>query len=282
MAFSKEIKSNRILQGRRYTQALTDGNEAFTRVLDLNATEIYTQQNLLPTASLPYSGSSQNGQTITIDGETVLKYWHKLQLTPGPSSGGLSSAWFMISPPTSSATTNQIIQPGQLTNFVSNKYLTPSKANQTAESAGDVGYTVVLSDTSGPVTDQNYQFDYKMGVVNFEGSGKSTSTPLYLTAYQYIGKTLASDATLGYSGSFSGSFQGSADLNSLTVTGDSTLTGNTDRTGTLIQNGNLTLTGSFNHTGSYNLTGSIDVVGPIVSNGINVVDNAIAMAIALG
>jgi hypothetical protein len=258
MAFSKEIKSNRILQGRRYTQALTDGNEAFTRVLDLNATEIYTQQNLLPTASLPYSGSSQNGQTITVDGETVLKYWHKLQLTPGPSSGGLSSAWFMISPPTSSATTNQIIQPGQLTNFVSNKYLTPSKANQTAESAGDVGYTVVLSDTSGPVTDQNYQFDYKMGVVNFEGSGKSTSSPLYLTAYQYIGKTLASDAILGYSGSFSGSFQGNATLN------------------------NLELTGSFNHTGSYNLTGSIDVVGPIISNGINVVDNAIAMAIALG
>jgi hypothetical protein len=60
MPFSKEIKSNRILQGRRYTQALTDGNEAFTQVLDLSANEIYSQQNLLPTSSLPYSGSSQD------------------------------------------------------------------------------------------------------------------------------------------------------------------------------------------------------------------------------
>ena len=281
MAFSKEIKSNRILQGRRYTQDIADLNEAFTRVLDLNATEIYTQQNLLPTASLPYSGSSQDGQTIVVGGEPILKFWYQLRLTPGPSSGGLSVAWFMINPPTASATTNQIIQPGQLTNFISNKYITPAKALKTAEDV-DTGYNVVLSDSSGRVTDQTYQFDYKMGVLNFEGVGKATSSPLYLTAYQYIGKTLASDATLGYSGSFSGSFQGSADLNSLTVTGDSTLTGNTDRTGTLIQNGNLTLTGSFNHTGSYNLTGSIDVVGPIISNGINVVDNAIAMAIALG
>jgi hypothetical protein len=270
MPFSKEIKSNRILQGRRYTQALTDGNEAFTQVLDLSANEIYSQQNLLPTSSLPYSGSSQDGQTITVNGQTILKYWYRLQLTPGPSSGGLSSAWFMISPPTASAITNQVIQPGQLTNFVSNKYITPAKANQTAETAGDVGYTVVLRDSTGTVTDQDFQFDYKMGVLNFEGVGKSTSNPLYLTAYQYIGKTLASDATLGYSGSFSGSFQGSATLN------------------------NLTLTGSFNHTGSYNLignitqtgslnqSGSINVVGPIISNGINVVDNAIAMAIALG
>jgi hypothetical protein len=30
------------------------------------------------------------------------------------------------------------------------------------------------------------------------------------------------------------------------------------------------------------MTGSLNVVGPIISNGINVVDNAIAMAIALG
>ena len=79
-----------------------------------------------------------------------------------------------------------------------------------------------------------------------------------MSGYIYIGRTLASDPTLGYSGSFSGSFQGSAVLN------------------------NLILTGSFNHTGSYNLTGSINVQGAIISNGINVVDNAIAMAIALG
>ena len=51
MAFSKEIKSNRLLQSRRFTQdALGDSQEAFTRVLDLNASEIYSQQNLIPTS----------------------------------------------------------------------------------------------------------------------------------------------------------------------------------------------------------------------------------------
>ena len=53
-------------------------------------------------------------------------------------------------------------------------------------------------------------------------------------------------------GSFTGSFTGSAVLHALDV------------------------------TGSVNITGSMNVVGPIISNGINVVDNAIAMAIALG
>jgi hypothetical protein len=37
-----------------------------------------------------------------------------------------------------------------------------------------------------------------------------------------------------------------------------------------------------NLSGSLIVTGSIDVLGPVISNGINVVDNAIAMAIALG
>lgn len=270
MPFSKEIKSNRILQGRRYTQALTDGNEAFTSVLDINSSEIFSQKNLLPTSSLPYSGSSQNGQIVTVNGQNILKYWYRLQLTPGPSSGGLSSVWFMINPPTASAITNQIIQPGQLTSFVSNKYLDPAKANQTAESAGDVGYTVVLLDGTGPVTDQAFQFDYKMGVLNFEGSGKSTSSPLYLTAYQYIGRTLADDLVAGYSGSFSGSFQGLATLNNLTLTGSFNHTGSYNLVGNIVQ------------TGSLNQSGSINVQGPIISNGINVVDNAIAMAIALG
>jgi hypothetical protein len=45
---------------------------------------------------------------------------------------------------------------------------------------------------------------------------------------------------------------------------------------------NLVLTGSFFQTGSTYQTGSLNVQGPIISNGINVVDNAIAMAIALG
>jgi hypothetical protein len=156
------------------------------------------------------------------------------------------------------------------------KYVNPSfaaTANAEAQSPSPVGYTIALS--YGPTTSSvtaispnDYQFDYKSGVIQFLTS--PPGTPVYLTGYRYVGRTLADNATLGTSGSFSGSFQGSSTLN------------------------NLTLTGSFNHTGSYNLignitqtgslnqSGSINVVGPIISNGINVVDNAIAMAIALG
>lgn len=177
------------------------------------------------------------------------------------------------------------------------------------------GYGAVVYDSAGqifPGDQDDYYLDYSTGIL-FVQDIVSGQPPIYVDAYLYIGKYQA-DPTLDYSGSFSGSFQGSStgvftgigsgsfsgsfqgssELNNLIVTGNSTLTGNTDRTGTLIQNGSLTLTGSFDHTGSYThigtttqtgsifLTGSIDVVGPIISNGINVVDNAIAMAIALG
>jgi hypothetical protein len=319
MAFSKEIKSNRLLQSRRFTQdALGDSQEAFTRVLDLNASEIYSQQNLIPTSSLPYSGSSQNGAIVTINGEPILKYWHQQRLTPSDTrNSGESSfnTWFFLAPTSSTQLANGV-NPGvlldsQQTNFISPKYA-PALGGDTEDTTP--GYKVKLTQGGTLVDPATYTFDYKTGVLEFNGQSGYTNiaTDIRLSAYQYIGKTLASDAILGYSGSFSGSFEGAATFNDLTLTGsfnhtgsynqigDATLTGNTDRTGTLTQDGNLTLTGSFNHTGSqfhignttqtgsvYQtgsifLTGSIDVVGPIISNGINVVDNAIAMAIALG
>jgi hypothetical protein len=46
-SFSKEIKSNRLLQSIRYSRANTDSGETFTRVLDLNSQEVYSQQNLI-------------------------------------------------------------------------------------------------------------------------------------------------------------------------------------------------------------------------------------------
>ena len=59
--FQSSSKSNRLLQSKRYTVADFDGQEAYTSVLDINASEIFTQQSSLPTSSLPYSGSSQFG-----------------------------------------------------------------------------------------------------------------------------------------------------------------------------------------------------------------------------
>jgi len=285
MAFSKETKSNRLLQSRRFTQdALGDSQEAFTRVLDLNASEIYSQQNLIPTSSLPYSGSSQNGAIVTVNGEPVLKYWYRQRLTPSDTRNpGETSynTWFFLAPTSSTQLTNGV-NPGvlldtQQTDFISPKYA-PSLGGDTEETAVPPGYRVKLTRNGNLVDSATYTFDYKTGVLEFnEQSGyTSITTDIRLSAYQYIGRTLASDPVSGYSGSFSGSFQGDATLNNLELTGSFNHSGSYNHTGSYNHIGDTT------QTGSYNLTGSIDVVGPIVSNGINVVDNAIAMAIALG
>ena len=273
-AFDKSIKSNRLLQSKRYTRASFDSQEAFTQVIDLGAGEIYSQVNLIPTASIPYSSSAQDRQFGKgTDGVTnISQYFYRLQLTPDDQG---NQSYFALSTPVTNADP-QTVQTTQLTNWLSNKYVNASfaaTANAEAQSPSPVGYTIALS--YGPTTSSvtaispnDYQFDYKSGVIQFLTS--PPGTPVYLTGYRYIGRTLADNATLGTSGSFSGSFQGSANLSSLTLTGSFNHTGS------------YSLIGNITQTGSINLTGSINVQGAIISNGINVVDNAIAMAIALG
>ena len=272
--FDKSIKSNRLLQSKRYTRANADSQEAFTQVIDLGAGEIYSQVNLIPTSSIPYSSSAQDRQFGKgTDGVTnISQYFYRLQLTPDDQG---NQSYFALSTPVTNADP-QTVQTTQLTNWLSNKYVNASfaaTANAEAQSPSPVGYTIALS--YGPTTSSvtaispnDYQFDYKSGVIQFLTS--PPGTPVYLTGYRYIGRTLADNATLGTSGSFSGSFQGSANLSSLTLTGSFNHTGS------------YSLIGNITQTGSINLTGSINVQGAIISNGINVVDNAIAMAIALG
>lgn len=284
--FDKSIKSNRLLQSKRYTRANADSQEAFTQVIDLGAGEIYSQVNLIPTASIPYSSSAQDRQFGKgTDGITnISQYFYRLQLTPDDQG---NNSYFALSTPVTNADP-QTVQTTQLTNWLSNKYVNPSfaaTANAEAQSPSPVGYTIALS--YGPTTSSvtsispnDYQFDYKAGVIQFLTS--PPGTPVYLTGYRYVGRTLADNATLGTSGSFSGSFQGSANLNSLTLTGSFNHTGSYNLIGNITQTGSINLTGSITQTGSFNQSGSINVVGPIISNGINVVDNAIAMAIALG
>jgi hypothetical protein len=260
--FDKSIKSNRLLQSKRYTRASADSQEAFTQVIDLGASEVYSQINLLPTASIPFSASAQDGLFVTgSDGVTsIARYYWRLRLTPDDQG---NQSYFALSTPATNADP-QTVQTTQLTNWLSNKYVNPSfaaTANAEAQLPSPVGYTIALSYGASPgsvtsISPNDYQFDYKAGVIQFVSNAPAGN--IYLSGYRYVGRTLQDNITLGTSGSFSGSFQGSANLSS------------------------LTLTGSFNHTGSYNLTGSINVQGAIISNGINVVDNAIAMAIALG
>jgi len=284
--FSKEIKSNRLLQSKRYTRATADSQEAFTQVIDLGVGEIYSQTNLIPTASIPYSSSAQNGLIVKgTDGTTdIAIYYYRLKLTPDDQG---NQTYFALSSPATN-TDPQTVQTNQLTNWLSNKYVSPSFAatsNAETQLPAPVGYTVVLSTSTGTgntISPNDYQFDYKSGVVQFVGTAPGGN--IYLTGYRYIGRTLQDDSTLGISGSFSGSFQGTITSTDIELTGsfnhtgsyshigDTTHTGNTDRTGTLIQDGNLTLTGSLNHTGSYSQIGNATLTGNTNRTGILIQD----------
>ena len=78
MALDKEKKSNRLLASKRYTHdSFTDAQEAFTSTLDIQASEVYTEANLIPTSSLPFSGSSQHEQTFSVDGKPIVKYYFR-------------------------------------------------------------------------------------------------------------------------------------------------------------------------------------------------------------
>ena len=85
MAINLEKKSNRLLGGRRFTSAdLNASQEAFASVLDIRASEVYTQASLIPTGSLPFSGSSQSGKTFTSGSgnKGIMKYYFRQKLTP--------------------------------------------------------------------------------------------------------------------------------------------------------------------------------------------------------
>ena len=202
MAFTSSLKSNRLLQSRRFTQdRLGDSQEAFTRVLDLNASEIYAQQDLIPTSSLPYSGSSQNGSTVIVNGQSVLKFWYRQRLTPSNTLNNSETSyntWFFLDPTSSAEFTNGV-NPGVLSvnqqdNFISPKYAT-SLGGTTEDTTP--GYQVKLTDNGTIVDPATYTFDYKTGVLQFNGqSGYTTITKdIRLTAYQYIGSTLANLST---------------------------------------------------------------------------------------
>jgi hypothetical protein len=193
MAINQEKKSNRLLGNRRFTSAdLNTSQEAFTSVLDLQSSEIYTQGDLIPSSALPFSGSTQSGQE-----SGVLKYWYRYRLT---KSNVDEDVWFFVSPTGSaSGITPQLIASGQQTSFISPKYSEVSLANANTED-GTPGYGVrVYKSTStdsgslggGDVVSGNdYQFDYKTGVLQFETALGSTQI-VYMSAYQYVGTTLA-------------------------------------------------------------------------------------------
>ena len=192
MAINLEKKSNRLLGNRRFTSAdLNTAQEAFTNVLDLGADEIYTEAHLIPSSNLPFSGSTQSGET-----SGVLKYYFRQRLTRSNLANDVF--FFMVPTGSTGGVTPQLVQSGQQGSFISPKYSLSSLANANTED-GTPGYGVkVFKSTStdsgslsgGDIVSTNdYQFDYKTGVLQFE-SALASNLEVYMSAYQYVGKTL--------------------------------------------------------------------------------------------
>ena len=234
-------KSSRLLASRRYTHnTYTTAQESFTEVLDLGASEIYTQANKIPSSGLPFSGSSQKSSNYAVNSENILKYWYRQKLT---KSNVNNEVWFFLDPTGSNSGVGaQLINDNQLTNFISPKYSVASLANSTTED-DTPGYLAVLykstsTDTSSLDSDDivstnDYQFDYKTGVVQFMNSNvdPGDSDYVYMTVNQYVGKTLETGVEV--TGDISGSASSTGSFASLqvsdkvqgtlTIAGDTTL-----------------------------------------------------------
>ena len=204
-ALDKTKKSSRLLASRRYThETLTAAQESFTNVLDLQASEIYTQAGYLPSSGLPFSGSSQISATHTVSGSSVMKYWYRQKLTKSNTN---NEVWFFLDPTGSdSGIGAQLISSNQQTSFVSPKYSTSGLATSTTADSTP-GYLAAIYKSSAVshslqtgsldgddiVSTNDYEFDYKTGVVQFKSSAvdPTNSQYLYMTVNQYVGTTLA-------------------------------------------------------------------------------------------
>ena len=215
-ALDKEKKSNRLLASRRYThETLNDSQEAFTEVLDIGASEVYTQADKIPSSGLPFSGSSQNRSVFTVDGKNIMKYYYRQKMTKSNTN---NEVWFFLDPTGSdSGIGAQLIDSNQKTNFISPKYSTPALATSTTEDSTP-GYLAVLYKTSAvsqssqtgslsisdKVSTNDYVFDYKTGVVQFNSSGvdPTDSEYVYMSVVQYVGTTLEQSVNISQTGSF--------------------------------------------------------------------------------
>jgi hypothetical protein len=214
MAYNSSDRSERLLQSRRFTtDNLTLSQEAFTQVFDLGASEILTDDGLIPSGSsqLPYSGSSQNLAIVSASAVNpsieedlpILKYWYRKKLKPA-GDGSREVYYFTESDPSAvddTVTSDQLIETDQLINFVSPKYIIATDSVNTAESTTP-GYRVVVykstSATAGGVTENaadpaSYVFDFKTGVLTWnDGASPASNQYVYISAYQYVGRTLRS------------------------------------------------------------------------------------------
>ena len=203
----KTAKAIRLLISRRYTHnTLTDAQEAFASSIDIGVGDVYVDTPLIPSGSLPFSGSSQNHSTFTSGSQDVLKYWYRHKMT---KSNVNNEVWFFLDPTGSDDGIGaQITHANQQTNFISPKYSAPALSNATVEDT-DAGYNAIVYVSSAvssseqtsslesgdKVSVNNFAFDYKTGVLQFSSSAYDPggSDFVYLSTYQYVGRTLDSE-----------------------------------------------------------------------------------------
>ena len=266
-------KALRLLLSRRFTTgSLTTGQEAFTETLDIGSSEVYTQDNLIPLTSLPFSGSSQQYSIYQSSGFNVLKYWYKHRLTKFNIG---TDVWFFLNPSGSNeGITPQIIQTEQQTNFVSNKYATPSLANAVSEDATP-GYNVVVYkstttdssslDSGDKVSINDYQFDYKTGVLQFDQNEPSSNDNIFVTAYQYVGRTLdTSLSSIKDDTPFraTGSYHSTAHASDLKISGSLLISGS------LIVQGQTLMDSLDTNTKGLIISGAMELVDQTVGNAV--------------
>ena len=221
-------KSSRLLGSRRYTHnTFTTAQEAFTDVLDLGSSEIYTQAEKIPSSALPFSSSADSGSVYQYNGQNLMKYWYRHSLTKSNTN---NEVWFFVSPSGSTSGIGaQLIDSNQETNFISPKYSTSALATSTTEDSTP-GYLAVLYkathatseslDSGDIVSTNDYVFDYKTGVVQFMNSAvdPTDSEYVYMSVYQYVGTTLSTGLEL--SGKISGSDTSHLTMGQISSSGD--------------------------------------------------------------
>jgi hypothetical protein len=196
-AIDNTKKSARFLQSRRYTHdTYTDAQEAFTSVLDINANEIYIDQDLIPSSGLPYNSAGQDGSIYSSGDQQVMKYYYRYRMTKSDLN---NEVWFFTNPTGSTSGIGaQLIDSGQQTNFISPKYSIPSLANaNTEDTTPGYGVKVLVDGVQQSVN--NYAFDYKTGVLQFATSALAPTNGQIVTisVYQYVGRKLSSQVGSG-------------------------------------------------------------------------------------
>jgi hypothetical protein len=268
MSYNSANRSERLLQNRRFTtDDLSLSQEAFTSVLDLNSSELYTQTQYVPYSGsiLPFSGSSQDGLIVSASVVSpgispnlpILKYHYRKKLK-GAGDNNREVYYFTTSNPATpggNVNSDQLIEADQQGNFISPKYIRSNDSSFNTE-ANPPGYKVVVYQSTSATaagiieaasSDANYVFDYKTGVLTWlTGYAPSASQYVYITVYQYVGESLNTRLT-----SISGS------LATLTTAVNNSSTSQITNGGysvSVLANGNINANGNLYVTGSVNAT----------------------------